>query len=57
MHYETRCGSLLKLLWHDGIGLCLLVKRLERGHFVWPMSSTGAVSLTSAQLATLLDYA
>ncbi|MBA3278671.1 MAG: IS66 family insertion sequence element accessory protein TnpB, partial [Geodermatophilaceae bacterium] len=42
-------GSLLKLLWHDGIGLCLLAKRLERGHFVWPMTSTGTVSLTPAQ--------
>lgn len=48
-------GSLLKLLWHDGIGLCLLAKRLERGYFVWPMASTGAVSLTPAQLATLLE--
>ena len=52
---EGRRGSLLKLLWHDGIGLCLLAKRLERGHFVWPMTSTGAVSLTPAQLATLLE--
>ena len=48
-------GSLLKLLWHDGIGLCLLAKRLERGHFIWPMTSTGAVSLTPSQLATLLE--
>ncbi len=53
--FRGRRGSLLKLLWHDGIGLCLLAKRLERGHFVWPMTSTGAVSLTSAQLATLLE--
>ena len=50
-----RRGSLLKLLWHDGIGLCLLAKRLERGHFIWPMTSTGAVSLTPSQLATLLE--
>lgn len=62
--FRGRRGSLVKLLWHDirlaslrpdGIGLCLLSKRLERGHFVWPMTSTGAVSLTSAQLATLLE--
>ncbi len=53
--FRGRRGNLLKLLWHDGIGLCLLAKRLEPGHFVWPMTSTGAVSLTSAQLATLLE--
>ncbi len=52
--FGGRRGGLLKLLWRDGIGLYLLVKRLERGHFLWPMTSTGAASLTSAQLATLL---
>jgi transposase len=46
---------LCQLLWHDGIGLCLLTKRLERGHFIWPMTSMGALSLTAAQLATLLE--
>jgi len=53
--FRGRRGSVLKLLWHDGIGLCLLAKRPERGHVVWPMTSTGAVSPTSAQLATLLE--
>ena len=48
-------GDAIKVLWHDGIGLCLLTKRLERGHFIWPMTSTGAISLTAAQLATLLE--
>src|SRR5690349_18154225 len=33
-------GNLLKLVWHDGIGLCMLTKRLERGHFIWPTTST-----------------
>jgi transposase len=27
-------GGLLEILWHDGQGMCLLVKRLERGRFV-----------------------
>ena len=53
--FRGRNGRLIKLLWHDGIGLCLLTKRLERGHFVWPMTSAGAISLTAAQLATLLE--
>ena len=54
--FRGKNGRLIKVLWHDGIGLCLLTKRLERGHFIWPMTSTGAISLTAAQLATLLDY-
>jgi len=29
-----RRGDLVKLLWWDGDGLCLLAKRLERGHFI-----------------------
>jgi transposase len=53
--FRGRSGGLIKLLWHDGIGLCLLTKRLERGHFIWPMTSTGAISLTASQLATLLE--
>jgi transposase len=53
--FRGRSGGLIKLLWHDGIGLCLLTKRLERGHFIWPMTSTGTISLTTAQLATLLE--
>ncbi len=53
--FRGRRSGLIKLLWHDGIGLCLLTKRLERGQFIWPMTSTGTVSLTTAQLATLLE--
>jgi len=30
-------------------------KRLERGHFVWPQATEGAVSLTPAQLSMLLE--
>ena len=29
-------GDLIKILWHDGLGLSLYAKRLERGRFVWP---------------------
>ena len=39
--FRGRRGNLLKLVWHDGIGLCMLTKRLERGHFIWPMTSHG----------------
>jgi transposase len=53
--FRGRRANLVKPLWHDGIGLCLLSKRLERGHLIWPMTGSGAVSLTPAQLATLLE--
>ena len=53
--FRGKRGDLLKLLWWDGQGLCLFAKRLERGRFVWPMASTGTVSLTKAQLAMLME--
>jgi transposase len=36
--FRGRRGGLIKVLWHDGVGMCLFIKRLERGQFVWPMS-------------------
>jgi transposase len=33
----------------------LYAKRLERGRFVWPQASNGAVHLTTAQLSMLLE--
>jgi transposase len=56
MHYEARCGSLLKVLWHDGQGMCLFAKRLERGRFIWPSPADGTVTITPAQLGYLLDH-
>lgn len=53
--FRGKRGDLLKLLWWDGQGLCLFAKRLERGRFLWPMASTGTVSLTRAQLAMLME--
>jgi transposase len=48
-------GSLIKIVWHDGIGMSLYAKRLEKGRFVWPQAKDGVVALTHAQLACLLD--
>ena len=44
--FRGRRGDLIKVLWFDGDGLCLLAKRLERGRFIWPKAEGGAVSLT-----------
>ena len=57
MRNDVRCGDLIKVLWHDGQGLCLYAKRLERGHFLWPSPADGAVTITPAQLGYLLDHA
>jgi transposase len=46
--FRGRRGGLIKLLWYDGQGMCLFSKRLEHGHFVWPVTDTGRVSLTPA---------
>ena len=54
--FRGRRGDLVKILWHDGLGMSLYAKRLERGHFVWPVTDTGRVSLTPAQLSMLLDH-
>ena len=53
--FRGRRGDLVKVLWWSGDGLCLFVKRLERGRFVWPQATSGSVHLTSAQLSMLLE--
>ena len=53
--FRGRRGDLVKVIWWDGQGACMFVKRLERGRFVWPQATEGKVSLTPAQLAMLLE--
>ena len=44
--FRGRKGDLVKLLWHDGVGMSLYTKRLEAGKFIWPVSQDGtAVSI------------
>lgn len=54
--FRGRKGDLIKVLWHDGVGMSLYIKRLEAGKFIWPVSPSGsAVSVSSAQLGYLLE--
>ena len=53
--FRGRRGDLLKVLWHDGQGMCLFAKRLERGRFIWPSPADGLVTITPAQLGYLLE--
>jgi transposase len=53
--FRGRRGDLIKIVWHDGQGACLFTKRLERGRFLWPSVAGGVVTISTAQMAYLLD--
>jgi transposase len=53
--FRGKSGKLIKILWHDGLGMSLYAKRLERGRFIWPSSAEGAVVITPAQLGYMLE--
>jgi transposase len=55
--FRGKRGHLIKILWHDGIGMSLYAKRLERGRRRptgssrsarrnWPTCSTGSTGAT-----------
>lgn len=53
--FRGRRGDLVKVIWHDGHGACLFTKRLERGRFIWPAATDGAVAISPAQLGYMLE--
>ena len=53
--FRGKRGNLLKILWHDSLGMSLYAKRLERGKFIWPQASDGVVVITPAQLGYMLE--
>lgn len=53
--FRGRNGDYVKILHWDGSGLCLYVKRLEAGRFIWPPVVSDQLCLTPAQLALLLE--
>ena len=53
--FRGKRGHLVKILWHDGVGMSLYAKRLERGRFIWPSPADGAIAISAAQLAYMLD--
>jgi transposase len=53
--FRGKRGDLLKILWHDGLGMSLYAKRLERGRFIWPSPTDGVISITAAQLGYMLE--
>ena len=53
--FRGKSGKLIKILWHAGLGMSLYAKRLERGRFIWPQASDGAMVITPAQLSYMLE--
>ena len=53
--FRGKRGDLVKIIWHDGLGLSLYAKRLDRGRFVWPLVKDGSVALSPAQLGYMLE--
>lgn len=53
--FRGRRGDMIKIIWHDGLGMSLYAKRLEKGRFIWPSPADGVVVISAAQLAYMLD--
>jgi len=53
--FRGKKGDLVKILWHDGIGMSLYAKRLERGRFIWPATVDGVIAISAAQLGYMLE--
>ena len=53
--FRGKRGDYFKAIYWDGTGLCLLAKKLETGRFAWPPIVDGAMTLSPAQLAVLIE--
>ena len=53
---NSRCNRAKVLLW-DGTGLCIYMKRLERGRFAapWKRQDDGAIILSRAELSLFIE--
>jgi transposase len=53
--FRSRRQDRLKLIAWDGSGMVLVTRWLEQGRFTWPPIRDGAVQLSAAQMAMLID--
>lgn len=53
--FRSKRMDRVKLLWWDGTGICLMMKRLEDSKFHWPPIEDGMIKLSAAQLSALLE--
>lgn len=58
--FRNRRGDLVKVLFYDQLGCCLLAKRLHKGTFRIALESASkgaSIEITRAELASLLSTA
>ncbi len=53
--FRSKRNDRLKLLAYDGTGMVLATKWLESGRFVWPPVEQGAMRISAAKMALLLN--
>ena len=53
--FRSKRSDRLKLIAWDGSGMVLVTKWLEAGRFTWPPIKEGAVHLSAAQMALLIE--
>ena len=53
--FRGKSGKLIKILWHDGLGMSLYAKRLERGKYIWPSAVDGVIAISPSQMACMLE--
>lgn len=53
--FRSRRGYSAKILFWDRTGFCIWYKRLEKGVFRFPVSETGSIEISAADLALLLE--
>jgi transposase len=53
--FRSKRADKVKLLFWDGTGVCLLIKRLEDAKFRWPAIEDGVMRLSPGQLSALLE--
>jgi transposase len=44
--FRGRAGALVKIIWHDGVGMSLYAKRLEKGRFICKRRRNPALSVS-----------
>ena len=52
--FANKRANRMKVLVHDGIGVWLVARRLNQGHFMWSNDGHGTASLTHEQLDALV---
>jgi transposase len=52
--FTNRRHNRIKVLWWDGSGLILLIKRPERGRFTWPQGQGTTIGLRPEALTALI---